>query len=403
MAGTDPARTPPPATAGRLRGVAGSPVRDILALTERPGVISFAGGLPDPRLFDAAGPARRVRPRAARRRRRPLAAVLDDRGRPASCASASPSCSTARGLPTAADEVIVTSGSQQALTLVAALLLEPGVRRPRRGARLPRGAPGLPARRRAARARSRATTTGSIPEALEAAVARERPVLLYTVPTFQNPTGRTLPGERRREVARIAAEHGLWILEDDPYGELRYSGEPVAAHRRAARGRRPRARALDAVEDRGARAADRLGARAGRRAPPARHRQAGRRPAHLDGRPGGERDLARRGGPRRRTCGVCATVYGARRDALLDGLAEALPPGSTWNGRTAGCSSGRGFRTGWDAAELLRAAIARDVAFVPGAPFFAGPPDAPTLRLSFTTHPPAEIAEGLRRLRCAWA
>ena len=58
---------------------------------------------------------------------------------------------------------------------------------------------------------------------------------------------------------------------------------------------------------------------------------------------------------------------------------------------------------GWDAAELLPAAIERDVAFVPGAPFFAGPPDAAALRLSFTTHPPAEIAEGLRRLRSAWA
>ena len=57
---------------------------------------------------------------------------------------------------------------------------------------------------------------------------------------------------------------------------------------------------------------------------------------------------------------------------------------------------------GWDADRLLRRALERDVAFVPGAPFFAGPPDRATLRLSFTAHPPAEIAEGLRRLRAAW-
>ena len=58
---------------------------------------------------------------------------------------------------------------------------------------------------------------------------------------------------------------------------------------------------------------------------------------------------------------------------------------------------------GWDAAELLERALARDVAFVPGYPFFAGEPDTAALRLSFTTHPPDEIAEGLRRLRAAWA
>ena len=58
---------------------------------------------------------------------------------------------------------------------------------------------------------------------------------------------------------------------------------------------------------------------------------------------------------------------------------------------------------GWDAAALLDRALAHDVAFVPGFPFFAGPPDPAALRLSFTTHPPEEIAEGLRRLRAAWA
>ena len=116
------AATPP--LAARLRGVASSPVREILALTQRPGVISFAGGLPAPELFDAAGPARGVRRRAADgaagarcSTRRPRATRR--------CAPRSPRGSRARPADPA-DELLITSGSQQALTLIATVLLEPG-------------------------------------------------------------------------------------------------------------------------------------------------------------------------------------------------------------------------------------------------------------------------------------
>ena len=60
-------------------------------------------------------------------------------------------------------------------------------------------------------------------------VAEHRPKLLYTIPTFHNPTGRTLPLARRREIAAVAERTGLWVVEDDPYGELRYHGEPLAS------------------------------------------------------------------------------------------------------------------------------------------------------------------------------
>src|SRR4051794_36195137 len=115
----------PPAAAARLRDVASSPVREILALTQRPGVISFAGGLPAPELFDAPG------------LREAFAAVLaDDRfgqtlqystteGDPQLRAAIADRLRT-RGLPTDPDDVLVTSGSQQALTLIATVLLEPG-------------------------------------------------------------------------------------------------------------------------------------------------------------------------------------------------------------------------------------------------------------------------------------
>jgi DNA-binding transcriptional MocR family regulator len=100
--------------------------------------------------------------------------------------------------------------------------------------------------------------------------------------------------------------------------------------------------------------------------------------------------------------GVLRTEYGRRRDALLDGLLDALPPGSTHNRPEGGMFVWARLPGGWDAEPLLARALERDVAFVPGYPFFAGEPDRATLRFSFTTHSPVEIAEGLERLRRAW-
>jgi len=213
--------------AARLRGVRSSPVRDILALTEQPGVISFAGGLPAPELFDASGL------RAA------FAAVLSGpaagralqysttEGDPA-LRSALAARLTDRGLATTAEQLLVTSGSQQALTLVATVLLEPGdavlVEEPSYLAALQAfqlaGAEVVPVP---------CDDHGLDPDAVAALAARHGARLLYTVPTFQNPTGRTLPLARRTALVEVAARAGLWVIEDDPYGELRYAGEPEPA------------------------------------------------------------------------------------------------------------------------------------------------------------------------------
>src|SRR5918997_987325 len=192
-------RTPP--LAARLRGVRSSPVREILALTERPGTISFAGGLPAPELFDAPGM------RAA------FAAALDDAGRSLqySTTEGDPELRaaiaarlSARGLPTRADEILVTSGSQQALTLAATVLIEPGavvlVEEPSYLAALQ--AFGLAGARVVPVA---CDDDGLDPEAVATAAARHGARLLYTIPTFHNPTGRTLPLERRLALAAGAA------------------------------------------------------------------------------------------------------------------------------------------------------------------------------------------------------
>jgi 2-aminoadipate transaminase len=91
-------------------------------------------------------------------------------------------------------------------------------------------------------------------------------------------------------------------------------------------------------------------------------------------------------------------AYRARRDAMIAAMPATAPPGSTWTDPDGGMFTWLRLPDGADSAALLPAALARDVAFVPGAPFYAGRPDPATLRLSFSTHTPDEIAEGMRRL-----
>jgi 2-aminoadipate transaminase len=385
---------PPLAVAARLRGVASSPVRDILALTEREGVISFAGGLPAPELFDVAG------------LRDAFAAVLADgtaerslqysttEGDPALRAAVAARL-TARGLPTAAEDLLITSGSQQALTLAATVLLEPGdrvlVEEPSYLAALQAfklaGAEIVPVP---------CDDDGIDPGAVERLAPGAR--FLYTVPTFHNPTGRTLPLERRRALAAVAERTGLWLIEDDPYGELRYRGEPLPPVA-SMPGAEDRTLALSTLSKVAA-----PGLRVGWVRTPASLRRSlavAKQAADLHSSTVDQAAAARwlemtdLEGHLARLRGE----YGARRDTLIDGLAAALPEGSTHSRPDGGMFVWVRLPVGWDAEALLHRALARDVAFVPGAPFFAAEPDRATLRLSFTTHPPDEIAEGLERLK----
>ncbi|UQX01584.1 PLP-dependent aminotransferase family protein [Streptomyces sp. RerS4] len=385
----------PPAFAARATAVGGSPVREILALTERPGVISFAGGLPAPELFDTAG----------------LRAAYDATLGGAGSARALQYSTTegtpelreavavragARGLATTADDVLVTTGSQQGLTLLAATLVEPG------DTVLVENPTYLAALQCFALAGARVVAVpcdgeGLLPDALAEAVARERPKLLYTVPTFQNPTGRTLPGARRAEVARIAARLGLWLVEDDPYGDLRYEGseQPWIAAHPGAEDRTALLGSFSKVMAPGLRLGWLRAPAALRRAAVVAKQAADLHTSTVDQLAAAhyltahdlDAHIAR-----------VRQAYRARRDALLAGLDGALPAGSEWNRPEGGMFVWARLPEGYDATERLKSALAHDVAYVPGAPFHSGTPDPRTLRLSFTTHTPQEIAEGLTRL-----
>ena len=255
---TDSLPTPP--LAARLRGVQSSPVREILALTERPGVISFAGGLPAPELFGA--PALRAAFDAALARRAVAGRSLQystTEGNPALRAAVAARL-TARGLPTHADQLLITSGSQQALTLIATVLLEPGdtvlVEEPSYLAALQAfqlaGAAVVPVP---------CDDDGLDPDAVAALAERHGARLLYTIPTFQNPTGRTLPLERREALVAARPPAALLAARGRPVRRAALQRRAAAAARRDRRRHRRRARplALHALEDRRPRPADRLG------------------------------------------------------------------------------------------------------------------------------------------------
>ncbi|MFG3100065.1 PLP-dependent aminotransferase family protein [Streptomyces sp. NPDC048182] len=394
---TEHAPAAPPPLAARVRSAGGSVVRDILAVTARPEVINFAGGLPAPELFDAEGVAAAYQAVLTETPDRALQYSTTE-GEPALRAALA-ARTGARGLPTVPDDLLVTTGSQQALSLLATALLEPGdtvlVENPcylaalqaftLAGARIV-AVPG--------------DEDGVDPGALDDLVARERPKLFYTVPTFQNPTGRTLPADRRAAVAEAAARRGVWIVEDDPYGELRFEGArvPWIASHEPARDRTVLLGSFSKVMA--------PGLRIGWLRAPAALRRAcavAKQAADLHTPTVNQLAAARYLADRDLDTHVArvATAYGARRDAMLAALPDVLPAGSRWTRPEGGMFLWARLPDGHDTTALLPEVLRHDVAYVPGAPFHATAPDPATLRLCFVTHTPDEITEGLHRLGTA--
>jgi DNA-binding transcriptional MocR family regulator len=380
--------------ARRLHGVKSSPVRDLLALTQRPEVISFAGGLPAPELFDVTGWADAFAKATGDRQNLQYAPT---EGNPVLRALVAERM-TRRGVPTTEADLLITTGSQQALTLVATTLVEPGdvvaVEEPTYLAALQcfqlAGARVVPIA---------SDEHGAVPASLADVLERERPTLVYLVPTFANPSGRTLTVERRRAVAALAAEHDVWVVEDDPYGELRYRGEPLPPMTSFG----DRVLYLGTLSKTGA-----PGLRIGwLRAPgslmPAAviAKQAADLHTSTIDQAAAAVYLANAdldGHVR----GLCA-AYRERRDTMVAALPHTFPPGTTWTDPDGGMFVWLRLPGAVDTADVLKRALAHNVAFVPGAPFFATNPDHATMRLSFTTNPPEEITEGMRRLAVALA
>jgi DNA-binding transcriptional MocR family regulator len=373
-----------------MRTPASSPVRDLLARTLDRDVIPLAGGLPDPALFDRDGLA------AAFER-----ALRDPANLQYGPTEGNPALRALLAGDGDVERVVVTTGSQQAVALAALSLLEPGevvlVEEPTYLAALQAFA--LSGARCVGVA---ADDEGMLPDALVEQARRHDAKLAYVVPTFANPTGKTLGLARRQALAHAVSEAGVWLIEDDPYGALRYEGEtqPPIASLDGAGERTLRFSSLSKVLA--------PGLRIGWAEVPDEVR-----PAFVVAKQALDlhtssivqaaaaeylavEDLSV-------TVDRARDAYRERRDTLLAGLPDVLPAGSTWTEPEGGMFVWVRLPGRVDTTALLEVALEHGVSFVPGAPFFAGEPDTATLRLAFTTTPPDAVAEGLRRLGVALA
>ncbi|MGZ5181612.1 MAG: aminotransferase-like domain-containing protein [Ramlibacter sp.] len=372
-----------------------SVIREILKVTERPGIISFAGGLPSPSTFPVAEFA------AA------SAQVLGQDGPAALQYAASEGFAPLREriaaqLPWPVDpaQVLITTGSQQGLDLVAKVLVDPGsrvlVETPTYLGALQAFAPMEPEVVGVAN-----DASGVLVDDLEAKAAGAR--FLYLLPNFQNPTGRTITEARRAELSQAAARLGVPIVEDNPYGDLWFDQPPPAP----LTARNPHGCIYLGSFSKVLAPGLRLGFLV---APPTLYPKLlqAKQAADLHSPSFNQRmahevmqgDFLARHVPRIRA------LYRAQRDAMLAALARELAGlGVEWNSPDGGMFLWARLPRGMNALDLLPQAVERGVAFVPGAAFYAGEtPDADalrTLRLSFVTATVPQIDRGVAALAAA--
>lgn len=213
------------AFANRMDGVTGSAIRDLFKLMGDPEIISFGGGNPAKESFPVET-VERITAEALRRDGVNLLQYGATEGYMPLREAYLEHMAAPRGLSGTADEVLITTGSMQGLDLACKIFLNPG------DAVLVESPTFLGALQafsiyQADKVPVPMDNEGVIPDALEELMRTVRPKLFYCIPTFQNPTGRTLGTERRRKIAELAEKYDVMVLEDDPYCDLRYTGSPL--------------------------------------------------------------------------------------------------------------------------------------------------------------------------------
>ncbi|WP_153112180.1 PLP-dependent aminotransferase family protein [Propionivibrio limicola] len=374
----------------RARAIESSAIREILKVTERPEVISFAGGLPAPETFPVE------ETRAA------LDRVLTTAGREALQYSTTEGYAPLREWiaarvstpesPVSPDEVLMVSGSQQGLDLLAKVLINPGdtvlVETPTYLGALQAFSLFSPKYVSIA-----ADADGLLPEAMDASLRGAK--FLYCLPNFQNPTGRLLPEDRRRRLAEKARELDLLILEDDPYGELSYAGDTPPSIRSLAPERTVYMGSFSKVLAPGIRLGYVI-------APEALRAKLVQAKQATDLHTATLSQMAAyevvKDGFLDSHIPTIRELYGKQCQAMLDALERHMPEGVTWNRPKGGMFLWVELPKGMDASAILAKAVAQNVAFVPGEPFYAANPVKETLRLAFVTVPPPRIEEGVKRL-----
>ncbi len=367
----------------RAQQLTSSAIREILKVTERPEVISFAGGLPSPASFPVAAMEAAV------------ARVFADNPQGALQYAATEGYLplrefVARRYNVDVERVMITTGSQQALDLIAKVMIDPG-------------SPVLvetPSYLGALQAFSLfepefvsipSDEHGLIPEALTAELTAGAR-FLYALPNFQNPTGRRLPLERRQALVQRAQELGILLVEDDPYGELSYTGNQL-----------PTLLSMnpDGVIYMGSFSkilapGMRLGFVI---APPELHFKLcqAKQAADLHTPTFTQRIAYEtiKDGLLERHIPTIRELYGKQCAYMLDALKRHMPEGVTWNAPEGGMFIWVELPEGLNSMKILEEAVRRNVAYVPGAPFYANNPRMNTLRLAFVTVSPERIEQGV--------
>jgi 2-aminoadipate transaminase len=400
--------------AARTRGMKSSAMREMMALTERPDVISLAGGLPDTSTFAPELYARLMAEVAADSTARALQYGPTE-GMATTVASVV-EVMAAEGTRVDPAEVIITTGGQQVIDLVCKTLIDPGDVIVAEAPTYPGAVPTFTSYQ-AAVEQIEIDAEGMPIDALEATLDRlaaegRRPKFIYTIPNFQNPGGVTMSLGRRRRLIEVARERELLILEDNPYGLLRYEGEPL-----------PTLYSLDAqAVGRGA-ASDlviylgtfskilspglRLGWAVAPR-PVLEKLNLAKQGADLCSSSVTQmfvaayfREPGEAGGAAwREYVDQLKDLYRLRRDAMLEALQEHFGEQATWTRPQGGLFIWATLDGRIDTTDLL--ALARKsegVAFVPGrAAYVDGRSGSSSMRLNFAGMPEREIREGVRRI-----
>lgn len=384
--------------AARTRDLRPSAIREILKATEAPDLISFAGALPAPELFPINDLARAAQETLAENGRAALQYSITEGYGPLRQWVCEHLAETV-GLRATPDQVLITNGSQQGIDLLARTLLDPGdvvlVENPAYLGAL-QVFQAYEARLVGLRSDDEGVCTDELRRFLQ--TAPRRPKFLYLIPNFQNPTGTSISARRRIELVEITASFGVPVIEDDPYGRLRYSGEsPPALGATAGAQHCIYLGTASKIIAPGLRVAwmvapDReLFARlvvAKQAADLHTSSFAQQVIWHYVRQPGVWESHLRR----------LRLAYAGRRDAMLDALNRHLPEGCTWTRPEGGLFLWVRLPEAIDTVGLLQAAMKRKVAFVPGEPFWVGNPVRNTLRLNFSNADEERIEKGVRAL-----
>jgi 2-aminoadipate transaminase len=376
--------------AARAEKMNPSVIREILKVTEKPGIISFAGGLPSPKTFPVSAFS------AACEK------VLREDGHAALQYAASEGYAPLREmvaamLPWKVDpaQVLITTGSQQGLDLIAKILIDAGsrvlVETPTYLGALQAFTPMEPDIVSVA---SDDQGVDLADLATKAAGAR----FFYVLPNFQNPTGRTMTEERRAALSAEAARLGLPIVEDNPYGDLWFDNPPPLP----LTARNPEGCVYLGSFSKVLAPGLRLGFMVAPKALYPKLLQA-KQAADLHSPGFNQRMVAEvmKGGFLDRHVPTIRALYKSQRDAMLAAMRREMPEGVEWNTPAGGMFLWARLPGGMNAVDLLPHAVERGVAFVPGAAFYAEGADAGTLRLSFVTASVEQINIGIAALAAA--